>query len=205
MEAVQNVFKSKEQKLRDVLLDMKMAKKSMERQAKKRGEASKNSRKQVEKYMKEGQIEAAKIHAESALRQEKEQQSYSQLAGRLDAVSQKVQTALNQQMMSKQMSKVVKGMSAVLKGMDAEKITKVMDKFEQNSEDLDVAQGYMEKTIEGATTGAGAEMSVNGLLQETADSIGLEISLELDEAVPLVAPVKAQVQETEERKAVKEV
>jgi len=61
------------------------------------------------------------------------------------------------------------------------------------------------KTIEGATTGAGAEMSVNGLLQETADSIGLEISLELDEAVPLVAPVKAQVQETEERKAVKEV
>jgi len=41
MEAVQNVFKSKEQKLRDVLLDMKMAKKSMERQAKKRGEASK--------------------------------------------------------------------------------------------------------------------------------------------------------------------
>mmetsp|Transcript_15800 Transcript_15800/g.17834 ORF Transcript_15800/g.17834 Transcript_15800/m.17834 type:complete len:202 (-) Transcript_15800:501-1106(-) len=200
-----NLLKSKEERLQETLFKMKMAQKQMMREAKKREAESKKSRKQVENLMKEGQFEAAKVYAESAIRQTKEQQNYTQLAGRLDAVIQRAKTALNQQMMSKAMAKVVKGMSAAIKGLDMEKIATTMSSFENLSENVDVTSEYMSGVIGSVTQTTGAEISVEELMQETADRIGVEMSEGMYNVVPTGTTVKAPSEEVETRTAVKEL
>merc|ERR1719158_1808225 len=84
--------------------------------------------------------------------------------------------------LTKSMTGVVKGMDKTLATMDVEKISKVMDKFEQQFEDLDVRTGYMEGAMDATTAGATPEDEVNGLIQMVADEHGLEVAAELDDA-----------------------
>ena len=64
--------------------------------------------------------------------------AYLKLSSRIDGVAARVQTAINMHQLTKSMGRVVKGMSAALKSMKPERISAVLDKFEQQFEDLDV-------------------------------------------------------------------
>lgn len=55
---------------------------------------------------------------------------------RVDAVASRVQTALTTRKVTNSMAGVVKAMDAAMKGMNLEKISGLMDKFEQQFEDL---------------------------------------------------------------------
>ena len=59
------------------------------------------------------------------------------LSARLDAVSQRVKSALSQNTMNKNMKQVVTSLGGVLQTMDAEKIAETMDKFESQFDTLD--------------------------------------------------------------------
>ncbi len=67
------------------------------------------------------------------------------LSSRIDAVSQRVNTAVKMQTLTKDMSGIVKSMEQVMKTMNVEKITAVMDKFESQFENLDLTTGVMEQ------------------------------------------------------------
>ena len=107
---------------------------------------------------------------------------YLKLSSRIDAVAQRVQTAVSMGQLTKSMGSVVKGMDKTLKTMDVEKISKVMDKFEQQFEDLDVRTGYMENAMDATTASATPEEEVNGLIQMVADEHGLTVAADLDDA-----------------------
>lgn len=70
------------------------------------------------------------------------------------------------------MTGVVRAMDAAMKGMNLEKISSLMDKFEQQFEDLDVQSSYMENTMSQTTTTAVPQNDVDSLLQEVADEAG---------------------------------
>lgn len=59
-----------------------------------------------------------------------------------------------------------------MKGMNLEKISSLMDKFEQQFEDLDVQSSYMENTMSQTTTTAVPQGDVDSLLQQVADEAG---------------------------------
>ena len=80
------------------------------------------------------------------------------------------------------MGQTVKGMDKVLKSMDVEKIGKVMDKFEENFETLDVRTAYMDSAIDQTTAGATPQEEVSELLAQVADEHGLQLSAEIGEA-----------------------
>lgn len=63
-------------------------------------------------------------------------------------------------------------MDAAMKGMNLEKISTLMDKFEQQFEDLDVQSSYMENTMSQTTTTAVPQSDVDNLLQRVADEAG---------------------------------
>lgn len=71
------------------------------------------------------------------------------------------------------MAGVVRAMDAAMKGMNLEKISSLMDKFEQQFEDLDVQSSYMENTMSQTTTTAVPQGDVDSLLQQVADEAGL--------------------------------
>eukprot|EP00204_Picochlorum_oklahomense_P002957 CAMPEP_0118806860 /NCGR_PEP_ID=MMETSP1161-20130426/33301_1 /TAXON_ID=249345 /ORGANISM="Picochlorum oklahomensis, Strain CCMP2329" /LENGTH=179 /DNA_ID=CAMNT_0006736109 /DNA_START=270 /DNA_END=809 /DNA_ORIENTATION=- len=179
-----------------------MAQKQMKRTANKRLAEHKKSKKQVEKFMKEGQMDTARIHAENAIRQYSEFTQYLQLAARIDAVAQRVKTAITMGQMNKNMHKVVSGMSKVLNAMDVEKLTQVMEKFETDNETLDVRTAYMDEAIASTVSGATPTENVTELMTRIGDEIGLDVSGQLEDGpVPTTAPVK----NTNTAGAVKEV
>lgn len=70
------------------------------------------------------------------------------------------------------MAGVVRAMDAAMKGMNLEKISSLMDKFEQQFEDLDVQSSYMENTMSQTTTTAVPQGDVDALLSQVADEAG---------------------------------
>ena len=71
------------------------------------------------------------------------------------------------------MTGVVKGMDKVLATMNIEKISKVMDKFEKQFEDLDVQTKYMEGAMDQTTAMTTPEDQVKDLINQVADEHGL--------------------------------
>lgn len=70
------------------------------------------------------------------------------------------------------MAGVVKAMDAAMKGMNLDKISTLMDKFESQFEDLDVQSSYMENTMSQTTTTAVPQNDVEALMQRVADEAG---------------------------------
>ena len=64
------------------------------------------------------------------------------------------------------MQKIVGSMESVMKSMDVEKISAVMDKFEQQFEDLDLNSQYMESAIDSTTAQTMPESQVDGLMAQ---------------------------------------
>lgn len=73
------------------------------------------------------------------------------------------------------MGGVVKAMDAAMKSMNLEKISSLMDKFENQFEDLDVQSSYMDNTMSQSTTTAVPQGDVENLLQQVADEAGYAI------------------------------
>mmetsp|Transcript_12622 Transcript_12622/g.16325 ORF Transcript_12622/g.16325 Transcript_12622/m.16325 type:complete len:203 (-) Transcript_12622:1020-1628(-) len=176
-----NPFNSAQKKLEKAEFDLKMAHKMMKREAKKRLAENGKSKKQVEKYMKMGQMDTARIYAESAIRQYSEHQNYTIMAARLDAVAQKVRQARATGQLSKSMQKVVNGISSVVNSMNVEKLTKTMEQFEEDNLTLEVRTEYMDASISNTVQGQTPQANVNELMQQIGDNIGLDVSAQLED------------------------
>lgn len=118
-------------------------------------------------------MEVARIHAENAIRQKSQSINYLRMSARVDAVSSRVQTALTTRKVTNSMAGVVKAMDAAMKGMNLEKISGLMDKFETQFEDLDVQSSYMENTMSQTVTTSIPQGDVDQLMQRVADEAGL--------------------------------
>lgn len=95
------------------------------------------------------------------------------------------------------MAGVVKAMDAAMKSMNLEKISGLMDKFEQQFEDLgnnfffklsitmtndfvlDVQSNVLENTMSSTVTTSVPQTDVDSLMQRVADEAGLELNMEL--------------------------
>jgi len=86
---------------------------------------------------------------------------------------------------TKGMQGVVKGMDKSLASMDIEKMSKLMDKFEQQFEDLDVKTGYMEGTMNATTAVSTPSEQVDELIGKVADENNLELGEAFTEAGPI--------------------
>ena len=60
------------------------------------------------------------------------------MAGKVDAVASRVQSAVTMKGVAKNMGSVVKSLDKAINSMELQKISAVMDKFESQFEDLDV-------------------------------------------------------------------
>uniref|UniRef100_A0A8D3AJ93 Charged multivesicular body protein 1b n=1 Tax=Scophthalmus maximus TaxID=52904 RepID=A0A8D3AJ93_SCOMX len=124
-----------------------------------------------------GNTEAARIHAENAIRQKHQSLNFLRMSARVDAVTSRVQTAVTMNQVSKSMSGVVKSMDATLKSMNLEKVSALMDKFESQFETLDVQTAQMEDTMGNTTTLTTPQVTST---QEGAQSFFLSLDLHLE-------------------------
>jgi len=162
------------------LFNLKFTAKQLSKEAKKCEKNSKSNQDKCKKAMQQGNNDGARIYAEKAIRDKNQALNYLRLSSRIDAVAQRVQTAVSMKMLTKNMQGVVRNMDTALQSMNPEKINKVMEQFEKQFEDLDIASGVMQDSV--ATTSAQSipESQVDGLMQQVADEHGLEFSSEMN-------------------------
>mmetsp|Transcript_26623 Transcript_26623/g.81870 ORF Transcript_26623/g.81870 Transcript_26623/m.81870 type:complete len:202 (+) Transcript_26623:969-1574(+) len=182
--------------LQEELINLKITSKQMVSASKKCEKQHAKYKKDVKKAIEKGNAEGARIYAQNAIREKNQALNYLRMGSRIDAVAQRLETAIRTKDMSKAMGKVTKGMGAALKSMDVEKISKVMDDFEKQFEDMDVRAGYMETAMTNSTASATPEDQVDGLISQIADEHQLDVSFALDDAgrvgtaVPSAAPAE---------------
>jgi charged multivesicular body protein 1 len=165
--------------LENSLFQLKLTAKQLKSQSAKSAKQQKLETAQVGKAIKAGNNDIARIHAENAIRKGQEQLNLLRLSARIDAVASRVQTAVTMRSVTKNMGQVVKGMDRAMQSMNMEQISLVMDKFEQQFEDLDVQAGYMEGAMNGSTATSMPTEEVDALMSKVADEAGLELTQDM--------------------------
>lgn len=154
------------------MFNLKFSAKQLEREAKKCEKSEKEEKNKLKKAIQKGNMEGAKIYAENAIRQKNQSLLFRRMSARVDAVSQRVQTAVTTQQVTKSMAGVVRGMEAAMKSMNLQKISEIMDRFETQFENLDVQTGVMDNTMAASSTLTTPQNQVDSLMQEVADEAG---------------------------------
>ncbi|THW36078.1 hypothetical protein D6D21_08864 [Aureobasidium pullulans] len=170
--------------LEKALFNLKFTAKQLNRQSAKAGKDENAEKAKLKKAIQQNHGDIAKIYAQNAIRKQNEKLNLLRLASRIDAVASRVQTAVTMRQVTGSMANVVKGMDGAMKAMDLEKISAVMDRFETQFEDLDVATGYYENATSSATAVGTPQEDVDRLMSQVADEAGVELNQEMAGATP---------------------
>merc|ERR1711997_1121878 len=165
--------------MEDTLFQLKFCSKQLARQSKKAEKEQRQQEAQVKKALEKGNPDVARVYAENAVRKKNESLNYLRMSGKVDAVASRVQSAVTMKGVAKNMGSVVKSLDKAINSMELQKISAVMDKFEQQFEDLDVHTSVMEGAMGSATTTTTPGDQVDDLIRAVADEAGLEVSEQL--------------------------
>mmetsp|Transcript_29349 Transcript_29349/g.113695 ORF Transcript_29349/g.113695 Transcript_29349/m.113695 type:complete len:222 (-) Transcript_29349:756-1421(-) len=176
----------------ETIFNMKFTAKQLGKLAKKSEKSIKDEKLKCKLAIEKGNVESAKVHAENAVRNEKQAVSYLRLQSRIEAVASKLEAHSQMVQVTSSMGAVTESLNAVLGTTDITKITEVMDTFEKQFEDLDLQAAYMDDAIGDSVAGATPQSEVNKLMQQVAEEHNLEVKSEfLGGAVPLTSQAAA--------------
>jgi len=169
--------------LDDAMFQLRFSTKQMERLAVKAEKDMKAQKAKVKKALQQGNVDGARIYAENSIRKKNEALNYLRFASKLDAVQARVQTASTMKAVTKNIASVVSALDRAMSSMDLEKVSKVMDKFEKEFEDLDVHTSVMESSMNTATTTTAPMDQIDALIKQVADENGLDVAAQMPSAV----------------------
>jgi charged multivesicular body protein 1 len=164
------------------LFNLKFAAKELERSAKKCEKDNVADKGKLKRAIEQGNMEGAKIYAENAIRNKNQALNFRRMASRVDAVSQRVQSAVATKKVTQSMAGVVGSMEAAMKSMNLEQISNLMDRFESQFESLDVQTQVMGDAMQSSTTMTTPQGEVDSLMTQVAEEAGIELNHNLPQA-----------------------
>jgi len=185
--------KNSKKQLEDTIFNMRLASKQMAKESQRCQKEEKSEKLKIKKYLEKGLTDAARIHAENAIRKKNESLNYLRLSSKLDAVQSRIQSAARTEEMTTQFSRVIPQMSKVLQNMKPENISETMSNFEKVFEDLDVASGYVNESLAQTTAVSTPQDQVDQLLGEVASEHNIQVQEQMGET-----PISGLAQNTEE-------
>lgn len=168
--------------LQNLQFQLKFVSKQFAKNAKTSEKESDKDVDRCKQAMQKNNLEVAKIYAQSAIRKKNESVNFIKLGARMEAVASRLDTAIKMKMVTKTMGAMVKGMDKVLNGMNPEHISRLMDTFEHQFENVDVASEYMQEAIGASSSSATPDSEVTELLQRVADQNGLDMRKLMNES-----------------------
>ncbi|GBL50901.1 hypothetical protein ACI3LY_000526 [Candidozyma auris] len=187
--------------LEQSLFQLKFTAKSLNRQAAKAAKEELSEKAKTKKAMMQGNSDIAQLYAQNAIRKANERVNLLRLASRIDAVASRVQTAVTMRSVTGNMAQVIRGMDKALQTMNLEKISLVMDKFENQFEDLDASTNYYESATNNVNALTTPQEEVDELMSQIADEAGIEMKQGLNETkVDIQSPPVSNISEEKEDK-----
>lgn len=104
------------------LFNLKFAAKELERSAKKCEKDAVNEKLKLKKAIEQGNMEGAQIYAENVIRNKNQALNFRRMSSRVDATSQRVQSAVATKKVTQSMAGVVGSMEAAMKSMNLEQV-----------------------------------------------------------------------------------
>mmetsp|Transcript_17416 Transcript_17416/g.28926 ORF Transcript_17416/g.28926 Transcript_17416/m.28926 type:complete len:207 (-) Transcript_17416:241-861(-) len=187
--------------LEEEMINLRIVSKQMQRSSKKCEKNERQGLEKLKKAIKQGNTEGARIYAQDAIREKNQAVSHLRMASRIDACSSRIETAVRMGQVTSSMKGVTKGMDKALAGMDINQISTIMDKFEQQFEDLDVKTQYMEGSMNATTATSTPAEQVDSLIHMVADEHQLDLGDAFSEAGP-VGKKTPQLQQAEAKEGV---
>jgi charged multivesicular body protein 1 len=167
-----------------MVMDMRLQAKQLEREAIRSDKDSKTEEAKAKRNLEKGLIDNARINAENAIRKKHEALNYRRLAGKTEAVSSRITTALRTKQMTDQFSNAVVKMQGVMQTLDPQNVSKTMADFEKCFEDLDVTGAYITDSLNSATAVSTPVSEVDTLLGRIAAEHNIQVQEQMGE-VPL--------------------
>lgn len=185
--------------MQEVIFKMRFTSKTIGRQAAKSQKNVNIEEQKAKDAMAKNNMAGARIHAENAIRNQSEALSYLKLQSQLEAVAAKLQAQTVRAQVSESMIAVTANLDQALGTMDVTQISYTMEKFIQQSEDLDLSTKVMDSAIGESTSSSTPQTQVNGLLQRIADENNLDVGDRIAGGTvpvghPAHVPAPAQVQ-----------
>ncbi|KAI5949089.1 hypothetical protein KGF57_004919 [Candida theae] len=178
--------------LEQSLFQLKFTAKQLNRQAAKAAKEETQEKAKIKKALSQGNNDIAQLYAQNAIRKSNERVNLLRLSSRIDAVASRVQTAVTMRSVTGNMTQVIRGMDKALQTMNLERISLVMDKFENQFEDLDSATNYYETTTNNVNAVSTPQDQVDELLNQVADEAGIEMKQGLNATnVEIQSPVSS--------------
>ncbi|KAI5956327.1 hypothetical protein KGF54_000802 [Candida jiufengensis] len=168
--------------LEQSLFQLKFTAKQLNRQAQKASKEETQEKAKIKKALTQGNNDIAQLYAQNAIRKANERVNLLRLSSRIDAVASRVQTAVTMRSVTGNMTQVIKGMDKALQTMNLERISLVMDKFEDQFENLDSATNYYESSTNNVSALTTPQDQVDELLNQVADEAGIEMKQGLNAA-----------------------
>ncbi|SCV01879.1 LAME_0G19108g1_1 [Lachancea meyersii CBS 8951] len=160
--------------LENTLFQLKFTSKQLNKQAQKAAKEEKQEASKLKKALNESE-EIARLYASNSVRKRNERLQLLKLASRVDSVASRVQTAVTMRQVSGSMAQVCRGMDKALQSMNLQQITMIMDKFEQQFEDLDTSVNVYEDMGANSDAVVVDNDRVDELMNRVADENGLEL------------------------------
>merc|ERR1712130_798468 len=132
-------------------------------------------KKKCKKAMENGNMDVAKIHADTAIHKQNAANQMLKLSSRLDGVVHRMESMLKQKQVTKMLATVSKDLDPMLNDKTLMSVSVAMDRFEQQFETLDVESKVMESAIDNGTASAFKEDQVDELLQQIADENAMDV------------------------------
>lgn len=164
------------QQLQDTIFEMRLATKQLAKESQRCEKEERVEKEKAKNYLAKGMIDNARIHAENAIRKKNESINYLKLSSKMDAVASRIQSAQRTESMTKNFSKVIPQMNRALKNMNVENIGQTMMDFERCFENLDVATGYINESLNQTTSNSAPREQVDGLLGQIASEHSIQVS-----------------------------
>lgn len=182
--------------MQEVVFKMRFTSKTIGRQANKSEKQIAVEERKAKDALAKNNMAGARIHAENAIRNRNEALGYLKLQSQLEAVAAKLQSQQVRAQVSNNMVAVTQNLSQALGSMDVAQIGYTMEKFIQQSEDLDLQTKYMDSAIGESTSSSTPQGQVDGLLQRIADENNLEFSERINGVdAPIGQPSPVQMQQ----------
>ena len=176
------------------LFQLKFFTKQLQSQAKRCSKSAAREQNKIKLAVQKGEIDAARVYAEAALRQKSQSTTYLRLSSRVEAVAMRVEAAMRMHQVTRSMAGIVCGLEQALQRMDTAQVSAIMAKFEAQFEDIEVSTTTMDQAMDKSVASTAPPERVDAMIQEVADRHGLEVSEMLASsgtAVPTARPVVA--------------
>eukprot|EP01129_Flabellula_baltica_P011476 TRINITY_DN5036_c0_g1_i2.p1 TRINITY_DN5036_c0_g1~~TRINITY_DN5036_c0_g1_i2.p1 ORF type:complete len:194 (+),score=49.66 TRINITY_DN5036_c0_g1_i2:146-727(+) len=164
----------------NTIFQLKFTSKRLAKLSKKAESESIKKKKQVAAYIKKGDLEIARIHADDAIRKKNESVNLLNLSAKVDGMRSRLEAVSAQKQVAKQLARVTKSMESSLGSMDIMNIAMTLDQFEQKMEDIGVMEAGVSDVLERNSEVMTDQNEVNELIMQVAD----EYNLALQELMP---------------------